>query len=114
MIGKGALGNPWIFDPESTWTAEQGRVISPSLEERKRVIERHYALLRDYYGDQEAVKAVRRHVVWYTRGLPRSASFRSTVLGVREEESLFQTLHSYFDSVERRRECPSAGLAKGE
>ena len=49
--------------------------------------------------DPEAVKEVRRHVVWYTRGLPKSASFRSTILGVREKEVLFKTIHSYFDSV---------------
>ena len=97
MIGKGALGNPWIFDSENRWTIDQGRAISPSLEERKRVIERHYALLQGYYGDPEAVKEVRRHVVWYTKGLPRSASFRSTILGVREKDSLFMKIHSYFD-----------------
>jgi tRNA-dihydrouridine synthase B len=114
MIGKGALGNPWIFDLGNPWIMDQGKAISPSLSERKRVIERHYALLRDYYGDQEAVKEVRRHVVWYTKGLPRSASFRSTILGVREKEFLFKTIHSYFDSVERRGECPSAGLANRE
>ena len=78
MIGKGALGNPWIFDPRNRWAIEEGMAIFPSLEERKRVIERHYALLQSYYGDQEAVKEVRRHVVWYTKGLPKSASFRST------------------------------------
>jgi tRNA-dihydrouridine synthase B len=97
MIGKGALGNPWIFDSENRWTIDQGRAISPSLEERKRVIERHYALLQGYYGDLEAVKEVRRHVVWYTKGLPRSASFRSTILGVREKDSLFMKIRSYFD-----------------
>jgi len=97
MIGKGALGYPWIFDSENRWTIDQGRAISPSLEERKRVIERHYALLQGYYGDLEAVKEVRRHVVWYTKGLPRSASFRSTILGVREKDSLFMKIHSYFD-----------------
>ncbi len=46
MIGKGALGNPWIFDPGNRWTIEKGTAIPPSLEERKRVIERHYALLQ--------------------------------------------------------------------
>ena len=97
MIGKGALGNPWIFDPENRWAIDQGRAISPSLEERRRVIERHYELLRNFYGGQEAVKEVRRHVVWYTKGLPKSASFRSTILGVSEKELLFKTIHSYFD-----------------
>ena len=87
MIGKGALGNPWIFDPENRWAIEEGTAIHPSLEERRRVIERHYALLQSYYDDREAVKEVRRHVVWYTKGLPKSASFRSTVIGDQGEGS---------------------------
>jgi tRNA-dihydrouridine synthase len=57
---------------------------------------------------------VRRHVVWYTRGLPKSASFRSTVLGVREKEALFEIIQSYFDTVEERSECPHFGLKKEE
>jgi tRNA-dihydrouridine synthase B len=114
MIGKGALGNLWIFDSENRWAIEKGTAIHPSLEERKRVIERHYELLRNFYGDPEAVKEVRRHVVWYTKGLPKSASFRSTILGVREKELLFKTIHSYFDSVERRGQCPPVGLEKNE
>ena len=100
MIGKGALGNLWIFDPENRWAVQEGTAIHPPLEERKRVIERHYALLKSYYGDDEAVKRVRRHVVWYSKGLPKSASFRSTILGVREKEVLFKTIDSYFGSVE--------------
>ena len=99
MIGKGALGNPWIFDPENRWAVEDGTAIHPPLEEKRRVIERHYTLLRDYYDEREAVKEVRRHIVWYTRGLPKSASFRSTVMGARKKAALFQIIDSYFDSL---------------
>ncbi len=107
MIGKGALGNPWIFDPQNRWAIEKGMAISPSLEERRGVIERHYLLLRNHYGDQGAVKEVRRHVLWYTKGLPNSASFRSTILRVKEKEALFKTIYSYFDFIERRNLCQS-------
>jgi tRNA-dihydrouridine synthase B len=99
MIGKGALGNPWIFDPQNRWATEKGRAVFPSIEERKRVIERHYLLLRNYYGDQGAIKEVRRHVLWYTKGLTKSASFRSKIFMVKEKEALFKALYSYFDSI---------------
>ena len=102
MVGKGALGNPWIFDPKNRWAIEEKMAIFPSLEERKRVIERHYALLQSYYGDQGAVTEVRRHVLWYTKGLQNSASFRSTLLKVKEKKALFETINSYFDLLKRR------------
>ncbi|OGP89035.1 MAG: tRNA dihydrouridine synthase DusB [Deltaproteobacteria bacterium RBG_16_48_10] len=102
MIGKGALGNPWIFDPQNRWASEEGMDIRPSLEEKRRVIERHLLLLQDYYGNHGAVKEIRRHIVWYTKGLPESASFRFTVFKIGEKEALLESIHSYFDSVKRR------------
>ncbi|RPJ04590.1 MAG: tRNA dihydrouridine synthase DusB [Deltaproteobacteria bacterium] len=101
MIGKGALGNPWIFDPENRWATEEGMAIHPPVEERRRVIERHRGLLENYYDDRGAVKEVRRHVVWYTKGLPGSASFRSLILGLKDKEALVEAIHSYLDSVDR-------------
>ncbi|HSB06545.1 MAG TPA: tRNA dihydrouridine synthase DusB [Thermodesulfobacteriota bacterium] len=102
MIGKGALGNPWIFALNNRWPIEEGMTIFPSLEERKRVIERHYVLLQSYYGDQEALKEVRRHILWYTKGLQNSASFRSALLKVKEKKALFDNVYSYFDSLKGR------------
>jgi len=106
MIGKGALGNPWIFDPQNRWITEGGMALCPPLEERKRVIERHFLLLQKYYGDHGAAKEVRRHIVWYTKGLANSASFRSAVFKVKGKEALFETINSYFDSAKRRSSCP--------
>ena len=114
MIGKGALGNPWIFDPQNRWVTERGMAIVPSLEERKRVIERHFLLLQNYYDDPGAAKEVRRHVLWYTKGLPKSASFRSALFKVKGREALFEMIHSYFDSAVRRGSCPSFEREKRE
>jgi len=95
MIGRGALGNPWIFDFQS---------IPPSLEERMRMIDLHYFLLRSHYGENKATKEIRRHVIWYTKGLPFSASFRSRLAGIKKEV-LWEAIKSYFDSIPRRDQC---------
>lgn len=107
MIGKGVLGNPWIFDPRNRRDIEEGSAIFPSLEERKRAIERHYALLQGYYGDQEALKEIRRHILWYTKGLQHSASFRSALLKVKERMALFEMINSYFDPSTAPKPCSS-------
>jgi nifR3 family TIM-barrel protein len=105
MIGRGVLGNPWIFDPEGF--LEERRSIFPSLEEREKVIDHHFLLLRNHYGEKGAIKELRRHVLWYTRGLPSSASFRSTLSRMREKEALLETIKSYFDFIKRRSPCQS-------
>jgi nifR3 family TIM-barrel protein len=98
MIGRGALGNPWIFF---------GHPETPSLDERWEVIKHHYSLLQDFYEERGAMKEILKHIAWYTKGLPFSASFRSTLSRIKERESLFEVIASYFDLVRRRRECHS-------
>jgi tRNA-dihydrouridine synthase B len=105
MIGRGALGNPWIFDPQNFNFWENESDIYPSLEERQRVIKHHFSLLQDYYGNRGAMKEIRRHLAWYTKGLPSSTLFRSRLSGLREKEALFETVTSYFDFIKKRGQC---------
>jgi len=93
MIGRGALGNPWIFRRGNGELSEGG----PSPGEKQRVIERHFSLLQGYYGGKKAVKEIRKHVARYTKGLPSSASFRSKLSAIREKEELFEAIESYFN-----------------
>jgi tRNA-dihydrouridine synthase B len=105
MIGRGALGNPWIFSLEKSGFLEERSTTFLSLEERQSIIGYHFSLLRDHYGEKKALKEIRRHVVWYTKGLPFSASFRSTLSKMREKEVLFEAITSYFDFIKRRGPC---------
>lgn len=102
MIGRGALGNPWIFDSKNSGCLEEKPAIFPSLKERQKAIEHQFTLLQNYYGDKGAMKEIRRHVAWYMKGLPFSASFRSTLSVLKEREILFEAIKSYFDLIERR------------
>jgi tRNA-dihydrouridine synthase B len=104
MIGRGALGNPWIFHALAGF--------QPTLEERLRVIEHHLSLVRNHYGERGAVKEFRKHVAWYTKGLQRSASFRSMLPGMKGEEELREKLGSYFRSIERIDPCQSFVLTE--
>jgi tRNA-dihydrouridine synthase B len=90
MIGRGALGNPWIF---------QGQGVFPSLNDRRRMIARHFSLLREQYGEKGAMKRILRHVAWYTKGLPFSASLRASLPAMRIKERLFEAVDSYFERM---------------
>jgi len=107
MIGRGALGNPWIFSPKHIDFLEEGSAIDLSLEERQKTIEHHFSLLRNHYGEEGAMKKIRRHLAWYTKRLPSSASFRATLSSLKEKEALFGAIKSYFDFIEGRNQCQS-------
>ena len=108
MIGRGALGNPWIFSLKKSRSREE--VPAPvSLEERQKMIHYHFMLVQAYYGEKWAVKKFQKHVYWYTKGFPGCASFHSKLSGLREIDALFDAIHSYFDFVQRRLPCRSFG-----
>jgi tRNA-dihydrouridine synthase B len=71
MIGRAALGNPWIFG------APAGRPCLPEPAERQRVFERHLQLQIEYLGSEsKAVYTMRKHLIWYSRGLPGVSALR--------------------------------------
>jgi len=108
MIGRGALGNPWIFNPQWSDPLEGTPPDISFLRERKRVIDRHFSLLQESDGEERALKEIWKHLFWYTKGLPRSASFRSALAGLRERGALFDAVASYFDHLERREACQAS------
>jgi tRNA-dihydrouridine synthase B len=103
MIGRGALGNPWIFSQATPMSF-------PSLEERQRVMTLHLSLLERHYGEREAMKKIKRHGAWYTKGLPASSCFRRKLFALKEREAFFETIASYFELVKRRNPCQSLPL----
>lgn len=112
MIGRGALGNPWIFGFEDLERGDQGMAV-PSMEEREKVIRHHFALAQMYYGERWAARKFQRHVYWYTKGFPGCASFHSRLSGLKEGDALLEAVHSYFDSVQRRTSCRSYQSTEG-
>lgn len=103
MIGRGALGNPWVFSLKPSEPLEKGPTIS--LEERKRMIGYHLSLIQNYYEERGLTPHIRKHLYWYTKGLPNCATFHSQLSFLKGKEKLLQAFHSYFDSIQRREPC---------
>jgi tRNA-dihydrouridine synthase B len=106
MIGRGALGNPWIFSFVGRGHGE-AEPTPASLGERKEIIRHHFTLVQAYYGEKRAVRKFQKHVYWYTKGLRGCASFHSRLSRLRDKDRLFEAIDSYFDFVERRTPCQS-------
>jgi tRNA-dihydrouridine synthase B len=99
MIGRGAIGNPWIF--KQILSAEQGLpVCTPDLSERRSFIMEHFQLLSGSMGEHRAALVMRGVLLSYTKGLPHSSRFRGLITKVRDAESLVVTMDGYFSSLE--------------
>lgn len=87
MIGRAARGNPWLFRRVAAYLADGSRVAAPTMEERKEMILRHAALQLETKGEYTGVREMRKHLSWYTAGMPNSARLRQSVnLAERFEE----------------------------
>jgi len=103
MVGRGALGNPWIF--KQILDLEKGlEARPPELSERKEVILSHFTHLAQIIGDDRASKLMRGQLLWYTKGLPHSSRFRGAFTGIRDIHTMMATLDRYFDTLMENQE----------
>ncbi len=99
MIGRGAQGNPWIFR-EILYYLETGkRMPLASKEEKAAVIKRHIELQMQYKGEYTGVREMRKHLAWYSAGLPGSAAFRNSVNLMETKEELLASVDKIFEKI---------------
>jgi len=79
MIGRAALGNPWIFSRTVHFLKTGELLPGPTPEERIRMALRHLSLLVENKGEAVAVREMRKHAAWYTRGLRGAAKARERI-----------------------------------
>ena len=79
MVGRGAKGNPWIFK-RITHYLETGELLpGPTLMEVRDMILRHGKMLTEYKGEMTAMREMRSHMAWYTKGMRNSAALRCEI-----------------------------------
>lgn len=92
MIGRGAQGNPWIFSELLEYERTGKMPLRPSVEAIKKMMLRHAQLQMQYKGEYLGIREMRKHVSWYTSGLPNSAKLRDEINRVESYEELEQLL----------------------
>ena len=96
MIGRAVQGNPWIFREILSQMNEGIILPRPTMEEMRDTIIRHAKLQLEYKGEYTAIREMRKHVSWYTTGLPNSAKFRKSVNEMETMEELIETVNKLF------------------
>ena len=96
MIGRGAYGRPWLLSQVMHYLETGERRPDPSLEEQYHLITDHYRDMLDLYGKEVGVNMARKHIGWYTKGLPGSAEFRNKVNQEPSAEVVLGMLREYY------------------
>lgn len=77
MVGRAAMGNPWVFQQINGYLCEETRIMPPpSVPEMIIVIRRHIAEMCAEKGEERAMREARKHVAWYLKGMRNAAKFR--------------------------------------
>lgn len=92
MIGRGSQGNPWIFSELLAYEQTGTMPPRPSATELKNMMLRHARLQIQYKGDYLGIREMRKHVAWYTSGIPNSAKLRNEINMVASYEELVELL----------------------
>lgn len=92
MVGRGALGNPWIFEElKAGW---EGKELPPppTMEQKKAVMIQHLDDMTELKGEYAAVREMRKFVGWYLKGVPGSAAFRGKVNSITDINQLREAI----------------------
>ena len=92
MIGRGALGRPWIFDESF-----DARSPEDQRDYKARVIARHVALVREHFGEKYALVQMKKHLAWYTEGLGHATECRARIFQTRTPEEVWDVFRAYWD-----------------
>jgi len=103
MIGRGAYGKPWLLGQIMHWWRTGESVLDPDIDEQYQLLVEHYSEMLEHYGRETGVKIARKHLGWYTKGLPGSAEFRNRVNFVNDAEQVLGELARFYEPFLRRR-----------
>ena len=107
MIGRGCYGRPWFPAQVAAFLRTGQRQAAPTLAEQKRVLVEHYEAMLLHCGAEAGVRVARKHVSWYSRGLPGSAEFRAAVNRTPDAAGVRELIDRFYDPL-------AAGPATGE
>lgn len=102
MIGRGSYGRPWFIQQAIHFLKTGEQAAEPSLAERQNIVSAHYRAMIEHYGDSIAVRMARKHLGWYTKGLPGSAEFRNRVNQLDCTRAVRQAVDAYFTPLIER------------
>jgi tRNA-dihydrouridine synthase B len=102
MVGRGTYGRPWFLRQAIHWLKTGERLPDPPISEQYRILSEHYEAMLTHYGTEPGMRIARKHVGWYSKGLPGSAEFRSAVMAAAGLEEARALIRRFYDPLIER------------
>jgi tRNA-dihydrouridine synthase B len=102
MIGRGAYGRPWFVAQVIEWLKSRRRVPDPPLASQYATLAAHYDAMLEHYGSDVGVKIARKHLGWYSKGLPGSAEFRAAVNNSADPNAVRALIRRFYEPLIER------------
>jgi tRNA-dihydrouridine synthase B len=99
MLGRACYGRPWLLSIVAHYLSTGEQLPEPTLAEQKRILLGHYEDMLGHFGRDAGMRLARKHVAWYSRGLPGSAEFRASVMRLSDSEAVVALVHRFYDPL---------------
>ncbi len=96
MVGRGAYGKPWFLKQVMAFLRTGERLPNPSLGDQLHTILEHYQAMLSHYGVEAGLRIARKHLGWYSKGLPGSAEFRTRVNQIDEPNAVMALVRDFY------------------
>jgi len=100
MIGRAAQGQPWIFRDIEHFLRTGETLLAPTVSEIKEIVLAHLQELYGFYGEYSGCRIARKHIAWYTTGIPNSNAFRQAMYGEESTAGQFRVVEEFLRAHE--------------
>ena len=99
MIGRGAYGRPWLMRQVAEYLLTGVLADEPSIAEQYATLMAHYQAMLEHHGSDPGLRLARKHVAWYSKGLPGSAEFRVKINHADTVEQAVDTIRAFYEPL---------------
>ncbi len=114
MIGRGCYGRPWLPAQVAQALATGEAQPDPDLSDEKAIVLEHYHAMLSHFGIHPGLRLARKHVSWYSSGLPGSAQFRAAVNRLDDADAAVALIEAFYDRQIESGGRREAGVRQGE
>lgn len=100
MIGRGALGNPWLIKQLVEYTTNNNIIDKPTYKERIDMCFKHLDYLLELKNEKVAILEMRSHISWYIKGMPNAAYYKNQIFKATKKEEIQDILKNYLKELD--------------